>query len=328
MNMKPRQILIFLLFAVWHLPVAAQILSDVVARMEDGKVAVTYRLQSSTPVDIALFCSDDNGNAYKICNAVSGDLNSQTTGDKKIVWNCIADDILSGTLIFKVSINSILMVFVQGGTFTMGCTTKQRNDCNEDEKPAHRVTLSDFYIGKYEVTQAQWMSVMGNNPSWFKGNNFPVETVSWDDVQEFLKKLNAQTGMNYRLPTEAEWEYAARGGNQSKGYKYSGSNSVDEVAWYDTNSDQKTHEAGTKKANELGIYDMTGNVFEWCSDWYGNYSSVAQTNPKGPSSGSYRVFRGGSWNTFAQYVRVPNRNSNTSYNRYNYFGFRLARSSK
>jgi formylglycine-generating enzyme required for sulfatase activity len=284
-------------------------------------------------------------------------LENQTTGNKKIVWNCIADNILSGTLIFKVSINktakvsddipkiseditspdnkptitanSIPMVFVQGGTFTMGCTTKQRNDCDEDEKPAHQVTLSDFYIGKYEVTQAQWLSVMGNNPSWFNGNNLPVEKVSWYDVQEFLEKLNAQTGMNYRLPTEAEWEYAARGGNQSKGYKYSGSNSVDEVAWYAKNSDKKTHETGAKKANELGIYDMTGNVSEWCNDRYEKYNSVAQTNPQGPSSGSNRVDRGGGWNYVAQSVRVPNRGgSGTPYYRYNCVGFRLARSSE
>jgi len=187
------------------------------------------------------------------------------------------------------------MVLVEGGAFTMG-----------EDKEAHKVTLSSFYIGKYEVTQALWKAIMGNNPSHFKGNNLPVETVSWDDVQEFIKKLNAKTGKQYRLPTEAEWEYAARGGNKSKGYKYSGSNNPDEVAWYNTSFDTTTpidhrkihtHPIGTKKPNELGIYDMSGNVMEWCNDY--DQSSPypkkpqtnAQTNPQGPASGNSRVRR-------------------------------------
>jgi formylglycine-generating enzyme required for sulfatase activity len=182
---------------------------------------------------------------------------------------------------YAQTIPDIEMVFVKGGTFTMGCTAEQGDDCFDNEEPAHKVTLSDFYIGKYEVTQAQWKAVTGNNPSKFNGcDNCPVEGVSWNDIQEFIKKLNAKTGLNYRLPTEAEWEYAARGGAQSRGYKYSGSNSVDEVAWYYGNSGNETHPAGTKKANELGIYDMSGNVYEWCNDWYGAYNSEAQTNPK------------------------------------------------
>ncbi|MDR1895237.1 MAG: SUMF1/EgtB/PvdO family nonheme iron enzyme [Prevotellaceae bacterium] len=227
----------------------------------------------------------------------------------------------------KKSIN-IEMVYVQGGTFTMGCTAEQGNYCLDREKPVHQVTLSSFYIGKYEITQAQWKSVMGNNPSYFKSDNLPVEQVSWDEVQEFIRKLNAQTGENYRLPTEAEWEYAARGGAKSNGYKYSGSNNVYEVAWCYDNSGNKTHPVGTKQANELGIYDMSGNVYEWCGDWYGAYSSEAQTNPRGSSSGSYRVNRGGSWNSGAQIVRVPLRNGSTSGYRDFYLGFRLARSSK
>ena len=149
------------------------------------------------------------------------------------------------------------MVYVEGGTFTMGCTSEQ-SDCNSYERPTHRVTLDGFWIGKYEVTQAQWEAVMGSNPSSFKdcGGNCPVETVSWNDVQEFLKKLNQMTGKNYRLPTEAQWEYAARGGSKSKGYKYSGSNSMDSVAWYDGNYSFETHAVGQKSPNELGIYDM------------------------------------------------------------------------
>ncbi|MDR1895236.1 MAG: SUMF1/EgtB/PvdO family nonheme iron enzyme [Prevotellaceae bacterium] len=216
----------------------------------------------------------------------------------------------------------IQMVFVKGGVFTMGCSSEQ-NDCYDEEKPAHEVTLSDFNIGQYEVTQKQWVAVMGNNPSQFQGDNLPVENVNWDDARAFIKKLNALTGKKYRLPTEAEWEYAARGGAQSRGYKYSGSNNVDEVAWYKTNSDGKTHEAGSKKANELNIYDMTGNVDEWCSDWYEEYKSDSVKNPTGPASGSFRVLRGGSWDYAVKYVRIINRDYNYNDFRKNIVGLRL-----
>ena len=191
------------------------------------------------------------------------------------------------------------MVFVQGGTFTMGCTDEQGSDCNSDEKPAHQVTLSNYYIGKYEVTQGLWKKVMGNNPSRFSGcADCPVEQVSWEDCQEFIKKLNSLTGKQFRLPTEAEWEYAAWGGNNSRGYKYSGSNDVGSVAWYVGNSGSKTHAVGTKQANELGIYDMSGNVLEWCSDWFDSdfYNSSPENNPTGAISGKYRRWeRGGCW---------------------------------
>ena len=215
------------------------------------------------------------------------------------------------------------MIYVKGDTFTMGATAKQDSDAESDEKPTHSVTLSDYYIGKYEVTQAQWRAVMGSNPSIWKGDNLPVEDVSWNDIQEFIKKLNAQTGKRFRLPTEAEWEYAARGGNQSKGYKYSGSNKIKDVAWYDRTSRGKPHPVGQKTPNELGIYDMSGNVREWCQDWYGDYSSDAQTNPTGPSSGSYRVLRGGSWNYYARFCRVSHRNLNNPDLRISNCGFRL-----
>ena len=199
------------------------------------------------------------------------------------------------------------MVMVEGGTFTMGATAEQESDADSDEKPAHRVTLSDYYIGKYEVTQEEWQAVMGTNPSHFKGNNNPVEKVSWNDCQEFVKKLNQLTGLKFALPTEAQWEYAARGGNKSKGYKYSGSNNIGDVAWYNSNSGSKTHSVGTKAPNELGLYDMSGNVWEWCNDWKGAYSSSAQTNPTGPFSGSGRVLRGGSWYDDARGCRVSYR---------------------
>ena len=187
------------------------------------------------------------------------------------------------------------MVWVEGGTFRMGATSEQDGDAYDNEKPVHSVTLSGYYIGKTEVTQALWKAVMGSNPSEFKGDNLPVENVSWYDCQEFIRKLNSLTDQNFRLPTEAEWEFACRGGNNSRGYKYSGSNYIDNVAWYAGNSGHKTHPVATKSPNELGIYDMTGNVWEWCADWYGDYSSGAQTNPKGPYGGSRRVNRGGSW---------------------------------
>ena len=216
------------------------------------------------------------------------------------------------------------MVWVEGGTFRMGATSEQDGDAYDNEKPAHSVTLSSYYIGKTEVTQALWKAVMGSNPSNFRGDNLPVECVSWNDCQAFIRKLNALTGQNFRLPTEAEWEFACRGGNNSRGYKYSGSNYIDNVAWYGDNSGDKTHPVATKLPNELGIYDMSGNVWEWCSDWYGKYSSGAQANPKGPYDGSFRVVRGGSWDDNAKGCRSSNRTCNSPGYRSNYLGLRLS----
>ena len=215
------------------------------------------------------------------------------------------------------------MVEVRGGTFRMGATSEQGSDAYGYEKPTHQVTLPSYYIGKTEVTQALWQAVMGSNPSHFKGTNLPVEEVSWEDCQTFIRKLNALTGKNFRLPTEAEWEFAARGGNNSRGYKYSGSNTLSNVAWYDDNSGSKTHPVGTKQPNELGIYDMSGNVWEWCSDWKGDYSSSSQYNPTGPNSGSNRVSRGGSWSNLAGGCRVSDRYSGYPSLRSNCFGLRL-----
>jgi formylglycine-generating enzyme required for sulfatase activity len=200
-------------------------------------------------------------------------------------------------------------------------------DAYDNEAPVHNVTLSDYQIGETEVTQALWKAVMSTNPSRWQGDNLPVEKVSWDDCQEFITKLNQATGKTFRLPTEAEWEFAARGGTKSQGYKYSGSNTIGDVAWYTVNSGSKTHEVGTKQANELGLYDMSGNVWEWCSDWYGEYSSSAQSDPTGPSTGSYRVQRGGSWYNAAWCCRVAIRSGYTPTIRYYYFGLRLALSS-
>jgi formylglycine-generating enzyme required for sulfatase activity len=215
------------------------------------------------------------------------------------------------------------MVFVQGGSFMMGS-----NDGRDWEKPVHQVTLSDFYIGKFQVTQAQWEATMGNNPSYFKGDDLPVEKVSCNNVQEFIIKLNEKTGRKYRLPTEAEWEYAARGGQKSKGYKYSGSDNFIEVAWCYDNSYSKTHPVGQKKPNELGLYDMSGNVREWCADWYDSdyYKNSPKNNPTGPVRGiRSRVDRGGSWDSHAVYCRVSFRDYSTPDLRNNLIGFRLLR---
>jgi len=213
------------------------------------------------------------------------------------------------------------MVFIEGGTFQMGS-----NDDESNENPVHSVILSGFFIGKYEVTQKQWRDINGNNPSKFINcDNCPVEQVSWNDVQEFIQKLNQKTGKNYRLPTEAEWEYAARGGNKSSGYTYSGSNSVGDVAWYTDNSGSKTQQVGQKQQNELGLFDMSGNVWEWCSDWYGAdyYQNSSTSNPKGPSSGSTRVGRGGCWYFDGQRCRTSNRSGNGPGYSYDNMGFRL-----
>ena len=202
------------------------------------------------------------------------------------------------------------MIWVEGGTFTMGCTDDQ---CSNGELPPHQVTVSSFMIAQYPVTQRQWVAVMGKNISSVKGNYYPVEMVSWDDTQEFIRRLNTATGKNYRLPTEAEWEYAARGGNQSMEYKYSGSDSLNKVGWYVDNKDtNKIRPVGMKSPNELGIYDMSGNVWEWCGDWHGAYTATPQTDPTGPATGSYRVLRGGSWRSTARDCRVATRYYNYS----------------
>ena len=233
---------------------------------------------------------------------------------------------------------SFTMVGVEGGTFQMGST-----DGNSDEKPVHSVTLSSFSIGQTEVTQQLWYAVMGQKPTsdgsqWSStyglGDQYPAYYVSWNDCQEFITKLNQLTGQHFRLPTEAEWEFAVRGGNSSKGYTYAGSNTIGDVAWYKVNSydkgsgspDYGTHAVATKQANELGLYDMIGNVCEWCQDWYNSsyYSSSPSNNPTGPDSGSDRVLRGGSWISSATYCRVAFRDYITPTNRYSILGFRLA----
>ncbi len=230
------------------------------------------------------------------------------------------------------------MVFVEGGTFMMGS-----NDGTGYEKPIHEVTLPSFWIGKYQVTQKEWVDVMGNNPSHWKSDLLPVENVSWFEAVEYCNKRSIREGLapcysgsgndivcnwnsnGYRLPTEAEWEFAARGGVKNWGYKYSGSNDVNAVAWYDGNSRGQTHEVGAKSPNELSIYDMSGNIWEWCWDIYGAYPSSHQTNPRGADSGSSRVFRGGSWSSYAGYCTVSYQSFNLATDSSNNLGFRVCR---
>jgi formylglycine-generating enzyme required for sulfatase activity len=245
----------------------------------------------------------------------------QATGNK-LVLTRKTDTLMPGQATFRRP----EVVFVGGGKFKMGSKLGAA-----DEQPVHEVTLDDFYIGKFEVTQSEWNLVMAGdtNKRYFEGcDSCPVERVSWYNVMEFIDKLNATTSANYRLPTEAEWEFAARGGNYSKGYKYSGSHSDDSVAWKVGNAGNMTHPAGLKKPNELGIYDMTGNVFEWCADWFSPdwYQVSPAENPSGPGDGDFRVIRGGSWFYDFAGLRTTDRESaNPSY-RYGYIGFRLCRS--
>ena len=226
---------------------------------------------------------------------------------------------------FEVNGVTIKMVRVDGGSFMMGHDEGDDDSVYDDEKPAHSVTLSTYYIGQTEVTQELWSALMGNNPSENKGKKKPVENVSWEDCQTFVDRLNRLTGKHFRLPTEAEWEFAARGGTRSRGYKYSGSNTVTDVAWCD-HAEDSPHNVAGKKPNELGIYDMSGNVWEWCADWYDEeyYSSSPRRDPKGPAVGTKVVLRGGSWSGSVKPCGVYYRGCNDTDARSNFNGFRLA----
>ena len=220
-------------------------------------------------------------------------------------------------------IDGFEFVKVSGDCFEMGCGP-WAEQCFEDEKPQHNVCIDSYYIGKYEITQKQWQEIMGSNPSYFKkGKSYPVESVSWNDVQSFLRELNAKTGKTYRLPTEAEWEYASRSGGKEE--MYSGGNAAADFAWYSNNSNMSIQQSGEKKPNGLGIYDMSGNVWEWCSDWYEKeyYSESVQANPRGPSEGKSRVLRGGSWYYDERNVRTTTRNRLWPDHKNSRVGFRI-----
>ena len=272
-----------------------------------------------------------NGEALSISGNTIAEMKSEIEELRALISQL--QDQVNPVRTYTVNGVSFKMVKVAGGTFQMGATEEQGNDAYSNEYPAHSVTLSDYRIGETEVTQELWVAVMGSNPSNFTDDNQrPVESVTWNDCQTFISKLNELTGLSFRLPTEAEWEFAARGGNASQGYKYAGSNTIDDVAWYwDDVPSQSINTAGygtqpvaTKAPNELGLYDMSGNVFEWCQDYDSSYNSSAQTNPTGPSSGSFRMIRGGCWYGTARYCRVSYRD-NLSPSRGNLtIGLRLA----
>ena len=253
---------------------------------------------------------------------IMGTLSSLASG---LASNSNSASVTSGSNEISIPVKNgitIDMVKVEAGTFMMGATSEMQKPYN-DEKPVHQVTLTnDYYMGKYEVTQALWQAVMGRNPSKSKGGNLPVEHVSWKDCQKFISKLNSMTGRKFRLPTEAEWEYAARGGRKSKGYQYSGSSDVFDVAWCNWVG-FGAQPVGTKQANELGLYDMAGNVQEWCQDWYGYYDSLSQTNPTGAVSGSQRVRRGGDYMDNAKDCRSSTRRDGAPGDRYSFLGLRL-----
>ncbi|MDR1739577.1 MAG: SUMF1/EgtB/PvdO family nonheme iron enzyme [Bacteroidales bacterium] len=274
-------------------------------------------------VVMVLDCSSSMGDAFEPMKEAAIDFIEILETMKNDSTGTIVPPVGGGTYTYTANDISFNMKSVAGGSFTMGCTAEQGSDCWDDESPSHNVTLSDFSIGETEVTQELWSAVMGSNPSYFtsSGVTAPVEQVSWNDMvgtssssvgytvngvtyyqNGFCYKLSALVGggKQFRLPIEAEWEYAARGGSAAESQtKYSGSNTVGNVAWYYDNSSSKTHEVKGKQSNALGLYDMSGNVWEWCSDWYGNYSSSAQTNPAGSISGSFRVLRGGRWDNGA-----------------------------
>ena len=257
--------------------------------------------------------------------SISGTLSSNTASSSN--GNAYSSSVSSGSNVISIPVRNgitIEMVKVEAGTFMMGATSEMQNPY-DDEKPVHQVALTnDYYMSKYEVTQALWQAVTGKNPSKFKGDNLPVERVSWNDCQVFIRNLNNMTGRKFRLPTEAEWEYAARGGKKSRGYQYSGSSNISDVAWFDDVNRNKKHPVGMKQANELGLYDMSGNVWEWCQDRYGSYSSSFQKNPTGAIMGEYRVFRGGRWGANERIARTSCRSYCTPDFSYFNLGLRLA----
>ncbi len=330
------------------LSLSAQKATNVIARQVGKNIEVTYDLDQMS--DVSLSVSTDGGKTFsQPLLHVSGDAGKKISpgSNKKIMWVVLDDreSLVSGNVVFRINteensirqitngyvvkVNGIVFNFVNviGGNFVMGATSEQVDYAERSEKPAHYVTLSTFSLGETEVTQELWEYVMGNNPSKYSNPKNPVENVTFKDCQKFINTLNfllkdQLNGKVFRLPTEAEWEYAARGGNRAQRQLYSGSGVINNVAWYKDNSNNHTHQVKQKQPNELGLYDMSGNVWEWCSDLSCSYSSSAQTNPKGASDGVYRVVRGGSWNVNPKNCRVSCRNAVSNDNGYG-IGLRL-----
>ena len=317
-----------------------EILTDIVVEIDASSLTIvkgysavlTANVQSYEVSDFRVSWSSSNTAVATVSD--EGNVTAISKGEAIITATSVADrtkkasctvtvvNTPSQTKTFTVKGVNFDMKLVEPGTFLMGSTDD------------YKVTISKhYYIGETEVTQALWQAVTGNSPredySWDAkiglGNEYPAYAISYNHVQSFLTKLNNLTGIQFRMPTEAEWEFAARGGNKSKGYTYSGSNNVDEVAWYDDNSDYKIHPVKTKAPNELGIYDMSGNVMEWCSDWFDDYPHYAVTDPTGPTSGSARILRGGHYFMWEKWCRTYFRVYTTEpSDTFSEFGFRLA----
>ncbi len=300
--------------------IQAQTITNVQARQEGFSIIITYDMSGSLRSDHEIWVghTTDGGKNYTPISGAEGDLGSNVlpgTG-KEITWRITDNSPTGKDVLFKVWAYAPPqgMVYVEGGNFQMGS-----NSGENDEMPVHTVTVNSFFMDATEVTQAEYRRVMGKNPSNFSGcDECPVEKVSWEDAMEYANKVGK------RLPTEAEWEYAARGGNQSMGNTYSGSNDLSVLGWYVDNAGNKTHPVSQKRPNELGLYDMSGNVYEWCADWYGEdyYSQSSRANPHGPASGTTRVLRGGSWNNNDINCRVAYRYADFPINKYIIFGFR------
>lgn len=315
----------------------AQKISEFRLEQKGQSVVIYYFLDSEKPCEVQLKTSADNGLTWSTpIYSAKGDVGLKVMPGRKIItWDVVksGEKLVGDNIQFKVVAIPKLdfepdMILVEGSTFDMGSNTGKPN-----EQPVHKVELNSFYIGTYEVTQAEWRAVMGENPKEeivrFSARPFstcdkcPVETVSWIEAQEFVALLNKKTGRNYRLPTEAEWEYAARGGKLRKGFFYSGSDNFNEVGWFGENSDKQTHEVGLKKANELGIFDMSGNVAEWCLDWQGPYSNDLCKNPVGPLTGEGRVHRGSFWLVNSEHCHVTKRDKSQVDFRMDFIGIRL-----
>jgi formylglycine-generating enzyme required for sulfatase activity len=317
-------------------PLPAAEVKNVQSTQVGNRVQFTYDLTGEErEAEVTVNLTVPGGDRKTADLHLEGDVGKVKPGRGKVIWwNVLQDfprglnseiawEITAGGQSFTDATTGMEFIFVKGGCYEMGDTY---GDGQGDEKPVHNVCVNDFYLGKYEVTQGQWQAVMGNNPSNFKncGDNCPVEQVSWNDTQDFISRLNGKTGKSYRLPIEAEWEYAARSGGKRE--KYAGGDDLDGVAWYSSNSGSKTHVVGTKAPNGLGLSDMSGNVWEWCQDWYGEkyYNDSPNDNPRGPSSGQYRVLRGGAWTNYPEDGRAASRGRNVPALRAYGSGFRLS----